>query len=51
MDLETWQCGTVEIKKVRFPYGIVPLFGYDLKDCDVLFSEKLAMLLEISKGA
>jgi probable LLM family oxidoreductase len=27
-----------------------PLFGYDLKDYDELFSEKLAMLLEIRKG-
>ncbi|MBL8000737.1 MAG: LLM class flavin-dependent oxidoreductase [Flavobacteriales bacterium] len=27
-----------------------PLFGYDLKDYDTLFSEKLAMLLEIRKG-
>lgn len=27
-----------------------PLFGYDLKDYDALFSEKLAMLLEIRKG-
>lgn len=27
-----------------------PLFGHDLKDYDALFSEKLAMLLEIRKG-
>jgi probable LLM family oxidoreductase len=27
-----------------------PLFGYDLKDYDALFEEKLAMLLEIRKG-
>jgi probable LLM family oxidoreductase len=27
-----------------------PLFGYDLQDYDELFSEKLAMLLEIRKG-
>lgn len=27
-----------------------PLFGYDLKDYDALFSEKLAMLLEIRKS-
>jgi probable LLM family oxidoreductase len=27
-----------------------PLFGYDLKDYDALFSEKLSMLLEIRKG-
>jgi probable LLM family oxidoreductase len=27
-----------------------PLFGYDLKDYDALFEEKLAMLLELRKG-
>ena len=27
-----------------------PLFGYDLKDYDVLFSEKLELLLELNKG-
>lgn len=27
-----------------------PLFGYDLKDYDTLFSEKLKMLMELNKG-
>jgi hypothetical protein len=51
MDLETWQCGTVEIKKFDSHTESSPLLGYDLKDYDVLFREKLTMLLEIRKGA